>query len=473
MRVCISIAPSSTKDAVAKLKQAARQTDLVELRIDGANDLDIERLLRRPRPEVIVTNRRRSEGGRFDGNGKDQLEILTTALRLGAEYVDVEASWGTPVVRQLVKNKGRGRVIVSYHNFENTPRNIHSIYTKLSKHGADIIKIATTASDINDNRLLFDILQRSRAEKQKTAAFCMAERGQISRILGGIFGCHLMYAAFTSTECTAPGQLTAADLKKIYQVHTLDRRTRIFGLVGNPVSHSRGIHYHNAFFHRRSINAVYVNFLVDDVRKFFTAFRATLSGASVTMPFKQDVIPLLDRLEDDARRISSVNTIIMRRGKAIGYNTDLPAIISVIRKRTSLRGKRALVLGTGATAKTMLYAMAANGAHVTVAGRSPRKAKALASEFNCEWALLNDLSSLTTDIVMNATPVGMSSIPDGEIVPRKILRKGTIVFDAVYSPPTTPLLRSARLAGCTTISGMELFEEQANFQSRLFQESIR
>ncbi len=473
MRVCVSIAPSSTEDAIAKLKLASRQADLVEIRIDGSDEIDLTKILRRSRPEVIVTNRRDSEGGKFDGSAKEQVGILSNALHLGAEYVDIEASWGKRVIRDFIRKEKSGRVILSHHNFEKTPRNIHAIHAKLQDLDADIVKIATMATDITDNQIIFDTLKGSRSRVKKTSAFCMGECGQISRILGGIFGCHITFAALTPEDSTGPGQLAASDLKKVFQVHTLDRRTRIFGLFGNPVSHSRGIYYHNAIFRRASVNAVYVNFLVNDLPSFFSTFRPLLSGASVTMPFKQNVLPLLDNIDDEALRIASVNTVIMRRGSAIGYNTDLPAIVSIMKKRTTLQGKRVLVLGTGATARTMVYAMAKHGARVTVAGRSSQKAKALSLEFGCEHAPFHKLSSLHMDIIMNGTPVGMTSSSHPELVPNNILRKGMIVFDAVYAPPVTPLLRAAAQRGCTTISGSELFEEQAKLQSRLFLDSIR
>lgn len=472
MKICTSIAPISMDDAITKLHSDSNNY-LVEMRIDGIQNLNLKRLLRRPRPEVIVTNRRKNEGGKFDGTASDQFEIFSQAIEYGTEYIDVEFSWGKKFIRQILAHSHNTKVICSYHNFRNTPHNLETTYRKMRQTGSHILKIATTANDINDNKIIFDLLKQSRKDRQKLITLCMGESGEISRILAGKVGCYLTYASLTKKDKTADGQLTYDELKNIYRADKLNSRTKIFGLVGNPVKYSRGFYYHNKRFATQHLNAVYVYFWADDLKNFMNAFQDDISGLSVTMPFKQEIVNYLDKIDDDVNRLNIVNTVVQQKGKLIGYNTDLPAITAVLKKQTTLKKKNVVILGTGATAKTMAFAAIMDSANITIVGRTPSKAKSLADEFKCKWTTIENLSSLDADILMNGTSVGMTGTKKIRLVPLKFFRKGMIVFDAVSDPIMTTLLHDAIERGCRIITGVEFFECQAQLQSKLFIESMK
>jgi shikimate dehydrogenase len=191
------------------------------------------------------------------------------------------------------------------------------------------------------------------------------------------------------------------------------------------------------------------------------------------MPFKEEIVDLLDYVEIDASRLGVCNTIIKRNGKLVGFNTDLPAVVSLLKKRTNLRGKKVVVLGTGATSKTMACAALMHNCQTTIVGRNSNRTEKLAQELGCEWTTLDDLHSLSPDILMNGTSVGMKGSRQQRIVPRSFLKKGMIVFDTVYNPVMTPLLHDAAETGCRIITGVEFFEHQAQLQSKLFIESIK
>jgi 3-dehydroquinate dehydratase/shikimate dehydrogenase len=467
MKLCLSIAPRSMPEALAALQRVHRsRPDIIELRIDGLNDIDLPLLLQSRKLPIIITNRRVDEGGLFSGSASEQRLILSEAMAHGVDYIDVEASWGTRMVQDLISRNSRTKLIVSHHDFDKTPINLLRVYDRLAAMGGHVVKIATMAHDSADNARMLALYARSR--RNKLIALCMGEHGHPSRILAGVFGCYLSYASEGSDSATAPGQLAIDDLKKIYRVNILNRTTRIFGLVGNPVRHSRGIYFHNRIFAQRSVNAVYVNFLTDNLERFVEFFRPYFRGLSITMPFKQAIVPLLDRVESSALRVGAVNTVINQRGKLVGHNTDFDAVAHLLRKRLSLTGKQAVVLGTGGTARTMAAACIDAGAHVTIMGRSNSKAAALASVLDCEWKSLTDLESLHIDILLNGTSVGMISNDANEIVPPSLLKRGMIVFDAVYDPAMTPLLQRSEATGCKTISGLEFFRAQARLQSQLF-----
>lgn len=473
-KICLSIAPATMSDALLGMKSARRTSDLVELRVDGIQDLDLRRLLRKPRPAVIVTNRRSGEGGTFSGSVEEQIETLSDASQWGAEYVDMEQSWGARAVRSLLAGLKRSSAIVSYHNFQNTPERLTEIYRKMRSLRAEIIKVATMAETIADTRRIFDLCALARSQRQPLIAHCMGPHGEISRILAGKYGSFLSFGSLTAAAVTAPGQRTVAELKEVFRVHRVTAHTRIFGLVGNPVHRSKGYLYHNSVFARRRVNAVYVNCLVDSLGEFMTSLGELMRGLSVTMPFKQQIIPLLDRCSEEASALGAVNTVVRRRGMLHGHNTDLPAIVSLLKEKTTLARKRVVVLGTGGTARTMAFGAMANGASATVVGRTPEKAFGLAGHLGCGAATYDALSDLPCDVLMNATPVGMTDedVKKGRmLVPRGFLRNRMVVFDAVNHPQRTPLLQEAERIGCRIITGAELFERQARLQSQFFLEA--
>jgi 3-dehydroquinate dehydratase/shikimate dehydrogenase len=416
-----------------------------------------------------VTNRGTREGGLFSGTPREQAEVLLAAAAEGAEYVDIEAARGKAWVDRL-RSAGNGtKVIASYHDFRRTPQNIRSIYGRIRSLGADVVKIAVTANDIADNRPVLDLCARAAAERQPMISLCMGERGEASRILGSRFGAFLCYGSEHGHDGTAAGQKTIADLRLLFRVSAIDKRTRIFGLAGNPVSLSLGIYYHNRAFRRAGANAVYLNFLVDRIASFMEAIAPLVTGFSVTMPWKEPVIGFLDRVDAPAQEAGTVNTVIRKKNSYIGYNTDIRAVADLLARKTNVKGKNVIVLGTGGTARAMAFAARCGGGRVTIAGRSRTKAGALARELGVAAAGFAEIPAMACDILMNATPVGSASSGTGKSpVSRPLLRKGMTVFDAVYTPPATQLLRDARKAECKTISGTDLFNLQARYQSEIF-----
>ncbi len=473
MKICLSIAPNSMQDAISKLKKYRHTSELIEVRIDGIHDLNLKQLLQQPRQKLIITNRRKTEGGKFSGSANQQYKTLSEAIRLEAEYIDVEFSWGAEFIRRLLSQSNATKIICSHHNLKKTPNNLESLYHQMLKTGAQIFKIITTANDITDNKIIFDLLEQSRKDKQKLIAHCMGEEGIISRILGGKFGSYLTYASITEESKTADGQVTYDELKNLYHADQINKQTRIFGLVGNPVKQSQGIYFHNKLFSKKQLNAVYINFLVGDLERFFSTFRDIISGLSITMPFKETIVTFVDQVDSNVSELGVCNTVIKQKGTFIGYNTDLQAIITLLMKNVSLKGKKVVVLGTGATAKTMAFASMLNGSKTTIVGRNLEKAKKIAIELDCEYTTLDNLHSLCPDLLMNGTSVGMNGSDRKRIVPKSFLRKNMIVFDAVYNPVTTPLLQDAAQTGCKIITGLELFEKQAKLQSKLFVDSIK
>ncbi len=461
--IAVPIVASTVREALKDMRIAFRVADLVELRLDFIKDIhrdNLSMLLSRKTEKIIVTDR------------KNRADIIEKALELKAGFVDLDISMGGGKIKKLIQGKDKTKVIVSFHNFKKTNRKeVLKKYSKIKKLNPDVFKIATYANSISDNIVVFDMVKKARKDNMKVISICMGEKGEISRILSPLFGGFLTYASIEGKN-SAPGQIDVKLLKRIYRIDRLNK-PKIFGLVGNPVVHSKGICLHNDLFKKLRLNKIYVNFLVDDLKGFVREYGPIISGLSITIPFKRDIIKYLDGLDRSARRIGAVNTIVKRNGNLIGYNTDMVGAIRAIESKTQIKGKKVLMIGAGGVARAIGYGIIQKNGELIILNRTVRKAKKLARDLGCTYGGLSRLSKLSdVDIVVNATSIGMSPNDDQTPVPRNVLKKiitgKTVVFDSVYNPKRTRLLKDARGLGCRVVSGYDMFINQAKEQFKLF-----
>ncbi len=457
------------KEARSLLKKAGKLAGLVEIRVENIVDLDIEHILSQPRPKVIITNRPTTNYSK-----ENKIVLLYKAIKLGAEYVDIEIEAGKKQVSDIIqfsKNR-KSKIILSYHNCIDTPATLFQIYKRLKSFNPSIIKIATQANDINDNEKIFKLLKQAQKDKVFLSAFCMGEKGEISRILAPRFGGHITYCSFIEGDETAPGQIPAKKLLNVYNYKSINKQTKIFGLVGNPVSQSRGIYVHNKFFKKNKLNAVYVNFLVNNIKKFFKTYSEYIAGVSVTIPHKQTAAVISKQPATEARSIKAVNTILKTGKGFMGFNTDTLAAIKLLRSR--LKNKSVVgVLGTGGTARSAIFAAKSLGGEVIVLGRNLEKAQVLASEFECSFAPFSEIQKIKKlDVIINTTPVGMEPNVNASPIPKNLLNKEMLIVDFVYTPEITKLISDAHQFGCQIIPGTKIFETQAKLQQELFKSVI-
>lgn len=249
--------------------------------------------------------------------------------------------------------------------------------------------------------------------------------------------------------------------------------TRVFGLIGDPVDHSLFPVMQNAAFEALGLDCVYTAFPVKDVEAAMKGVRGLgLGGINVTVPHKQAVMPYIDVFDETAQRIGAVNTVVSKEEKLVGYNTDAPAFMNALVKAAGdVKGKRITVLGAGGAARAVVYELARTGAHVSILNRSIDRAEALALEFGGQAAgSLDDVPDVIgqTEVLINATSMGLPHGATESPVPRELLRKDLVVYDLVYSAKSTPLTDSAREAGCTVIAGTEMLLENAILVFKLF-----
>ena len=455
--------------ALLDISQAEKFADIIELRLDLIASFDLPTLMQATALPLIVTNRTKTEGGQWKDTEKERVQILRQAIEAGADYVDIETSTPKELLKSVLDNKGRTKIILSYHNFSNTMEDLEPLYEIMCELPGDILKIVTYAQDISDNLKIFKLLKRAQKENRKLIGLCMGELGELSRVLSPLLGGFLTFGALESGKESAPGQILASTLKNIYRVDRPRENFKIYGVIGNPVSKSMGYLIHNRAFQEIGSPDIYVSFLVNNVAKFFNEFQEFFQGLSVTMPLKESIIPLMDVVDETAKKIGAVNTVVKGDNGWTGTNTDCTGAIQALEKQVDLKDKNVLIIGSGGTAKAIGYGVVAKGARLTVTyNRNKEKGEKLARELGCGLASSRDIGDHDYDVLINCSPVGMSPQTDQTPFSNRNLKPGMVVFDCVYNPPETRLLKEAKSAGCTVISGVELFINQAARQFEMW-----
>jgi len=457
------ITATNIKDLAEHIKKS-KEADLIELRLDYIKDFNnkklksvIEFCRRECNKPIIATLRKKDEGGFFDGDENERIKILKNAIDAGADFADIEFSSGKNSIKSVINNKLNAKVIVSYHNLEGTPGNLIESYNKIKNLNPDLIKIVTKSNSVADNFKIFDLVKVANKEKKKIIAFCMGSYGQFSRILSVILGSQMTYASISKGKESAKGQLAIKDMLNIYRIKKLNRNTKIAGLIGNPVEHSWSNVMHNAAFDKMNINAVYLKFKVDKLKEFIEYFRSlNILGFSVTIPHKIEVMKYLDYIDKKAKEIGAVNTVVVKNRKLIGYNTDSDGAMKALKNKTELEGKKVVVLGAGGSARAIAYGLREDNAKVTILNRTTNNAKSMADDFDCNYGSLNDLKHIDYDILINATPVGMYPDVNKSPISLNFIKKNTVVFDIVFNPYKTKLLKDAEKNGCAIIPGIEM-----------------
>lgn len=480
--MAIGVGDSCHAEATA-LAMLDRGETFLELRIDLLSaPQDGPTIIRRIRdrdPEAIVlaTCRREGNGGQYRGSIECQLDLLRSAVSAGAVLVDVEIETIDAAPNALDSVRDRAATLASYHNFECTP-DLDAVMRRLRATEADIYKVATVVRRPSDNLKLLALCS---AHSNMVVAG-MGETGAMSRLISPVRGGLFSYVApdplpsggstggpAVRPRPTAPGQVLASSARELYRMHRHDAASKIYAVIAKPVGHSKSPQIHNCAFIETGWDGIYVPLLVepDDVGDFFVLMRQLpLAGVSVTIPHKQSVVPHLDAVEESARGIGAVNTIYWRDGRLVGTNTDTCGITVPLANRIPIRNSQVLVVGNGGAANAAIVAMNLEGADVAVTGRNPQRVRNLAGLHGVNAIDFEDVGNRYFDILVQATSVGMTPEDAGTLFPGRI--PADVVFDLVYNPLETALLRHARAEGKVAISGIEMFIEQAAAQFQIW-----
>lgn len=500
---------------------------VVELRVDRIGDAAaVEDLLQQPHEvPFILTVRRAEEGGAWEAEESRRIGLIERLGQYSPGLVDVEyAAWqrsadvrrrigelcglqeapgasdeattqkrdgrrggngGAAAEEGAGTQRGDNELILSHHDLHGTPPNLEEVFERLFAAPAGILKAVFTARDALDSCRVLEQLHR-RGGRRKLIALAMGAAGLPARVLARKFGGFLTFAALARGAESAPGQPTVAELRDVYRWDAVNPRTRVFGVIGWPVARSLSPRLHNAAMAAEQIDGVYLPLPVGPTYADLAAFLdyvtrngwLDFAGLSVTIPHKEHVARWLDErgypLGEMARHCGAVNTLVRTSdGGWRGENTDAGGALLTLEgvpelAHGGLNGRTADVLGAGGVARAVVAALVSRGCRVTVYNRSEDRARTLAQQLRCDWEPWDRRSSGTGEILINCSSVGMTPDVESSPVSTDRLRPKTVVFDTVYIPATTRLLREACARGCRVVGGVELLVAQGAAQYELW-----
>ena len=473
-RLCVAVIGSNPNELTEKAEALVRDNSFLEFRLDylpkpGLALPRVKRFLEsHPGTVVIATCRRAVNGGKFRGSLASQLDILGKAAAAGCQIVDVElqtAAKSKP--GQLQKLRSRAGLILSFHDFRATKKLDESL-EKMLAYPADFYKVVSTATTLSDNVTMIKFLARE-GDRHSMVSMCMGEQGIISRVLGVRAGSVFTFASAGAGQETAPGQVSAQELRSVYRIEQVDVATRVYGVVGNPITQSLSPTIMNAAFRRENVNAVYLALHAKTLKDLLTCIREIpIHGISVTMPYKEAILAHLDNSDSHTTKIGACNTVVRAQdGKLYGFNTDTAGVVRPLERRlNTIEGARILVIGAGGAARAAVFGLKERGAEVYIMNRSAGRAKKLAHQAHARIMKRQELRKMAFDVIINATPVGMGNSRETPLQEKEI--NARYVFDMIYDPAETRLLKLAQERGAQIIPGIEMFVHQAARQFEIW-----
>ena len=465
---CLPIIKEKTTE-ILRIISDNQNYDFFEIWLDYIKDLKIdfiENLEKQFGQKIIYLFRRKNLE-----NPKMSFEKRKKIMDIISEsscFLDLDISQKQDLKYLKLKSK-KINLILSYHNYSQTPDNekLKKIVKSMNQHKPEIYKISALCKSDNDAMRLIDLLTKLKEQKIKCIILGMGAKGVITRIAGAILEQEINYAPLTPNNKSADGQLTKAQLEKIL------KNVRICYFMADPVEHSLSPQMHEAGYKELGIEKDFIFFrhLVKskDLKKFIEDVKKNpyFRGASISIPHKIEIIKYLDKIDAVAQKIGAVNTIVNEKGILTGYNTDVIGARTALEKKTNIKNKLVAIIGAGGAARAIVYGLFKKGARIKIFNRSLEKAKKLAEEFGCKYGNLNSLEEISKmDIIINATPVGMNE--DKSPIDKKLINKDHLVFDAVYTPYQTRLIKDAKQKGARVILGREMLLYQGTAQFELF-----
>lgn len=478
--LCVTIGRSRHKMMLAEYQHLSEAgADLVEMRLDYiGRHIDLRRLLANRECPLVITCRRREDGGRWEKTEDERLMILRSAIAAGVDFVDLEED-----IADAIPRYGSTKRIISMHNFASTPSDLEEIHARLASHDADVVKIATMANSFTDCIRMLKLVENASVP---TIGICMGDIGQITRIMALRYGAPFTYTTMSSDRKVAPGQIAFDKMRDLYRPKEINEETVLYGVVADPVAHSLSPLIHNTAFQHDGLNLRYLPFRIpsDELPLFVQWCRESkMGGLSVTIPHKEKILGLVDEAESAATGIGAINTVAFRNGVTTGYNTDYRAAMDCLQEALKtqktlqnqntqiedlFRGRAALLLGAGGVARAIGYGLRQRGAIVTIASRTSERAEELAASIGGRSIPWNRRYESKPGILVNCTPIGMHPDIDSTPFDGTKLHEDTIVFDTVYNPEQTVLVKDAKKAGCLVINGLDMFVRQGAYQYKLF-----
>ena len=475
--LCLTLTAPTLGGCLDQVRANRHLVDMVELRVDLLHHSEWGGVARFacecPLP-AMCTIRRTRDGGRWVAPEAVRRRLLTAAAHASFRYLDLESD--LPPGAVALPRRGP-RIVRSLHDTAGTPQQLPGLLRALPRSGREIAKLAVTPLGCAD---LARIVGAAQSAPGPHIVIGMGAYGVPTRLLAAKLGAWLTFTS-TAARAAAPGHLDPHTMQRRYRFDAIRATTPVYGLIGNPVAHSRSPEIHNRGLAAAGLPGVYVPFMVDEVDRFLDlATSLGVRGLSVTIPHKEAVMALLQRADRSVSGAGACNTLVRERRRWSGYNTDVSGFMEPLRELLAAgRIRRATVIGAGGAARAIVWALREARVAVLIANRTLARAQSLAVELAAEAVALTapDLAqriAAYSDLIVQSTSVGMER-HDGaapatayDPIAQVSLAGHEIVYDIVYAPPDTPLLKRARAAGCEVIYGREMLLGQAYAQFHLF-----
>jgi 3-dehydroquinate dehydratase/shikimate dehydrogenase len=475
----VAIQAASPAELLERAEIARADTRFVEFRLDLLpkpaaalpkikDFLDLHRDV-----TALATCRRQQFGGNFHGALAAEFDVLSAAAESGCQMVDLEVESAEEAKPAILKKFREGlrtagaALLISFHDFTRT-KGLEQAAQRIESFAPEFVKVVSTAKSLADNLAVLKLIEEHSLSAQ-VVGIAMGEEGLISRVLGPRAGAAFTFAAFSNGAETAPGQVSAQVLRDLYHFDQLDQATRIFGVAGNPIAHSLSPLMHSTAFRRESVNAVLLPLKTRTLNDLLTLLRELpLAGVAVTMPLKQEVLPHLANSDALTAKIGACNTLrVGADGNIVGFNTDVAGVVRPLEKRLKLKGARIAVLGAGGAARAAVFGLVEQGAEVFIVNRTHETAVALARKAKAKSLKHEAFAKQQFDVLINTTPCGMTGNKQAMAIQKDELN-ARLVFDMVYNPLETPLLKLARERGLPVITGLEMFVQQGARQFEIW-----
>jgi 3-dehydroquinate dehydratase/shikimate dehydrogenase len=472
-RVCVAITGTDANDMIEKAESLARDNSFIEFRLDYVSQPvaaipKVKKFFEMHQHVVAIATCRRAEnGGKFKGSLAAQLDILGKAAAAGCQIIDLELQSALKCKADaLQKLRTRAALLLSFHDFRATKK-LEDTLEKMRAIPADFYKIVTTATTLSDNVVMMKFLE-THGDRHSLVGLCMGEQGLISRVLSVRASSVFTFASVSPGEETAPGQISAQDLRSVYRIDQVDAATRVYGVAGDPIAHSLSPLIMNTALRRENVNGVYLALHAKTLKDLLHCVREIpLNGLSITMPYKQAILEHLDNSDTHTTKIGACNTVVRGQdGKLYGFNTDTAGVVRPLEQRVSLENLKVLVLGAGGAARAAVFGLKERGSEVWILNRTAVTGQKLARQAKARTVKRADLKKLAFDVIINATPVGMGNSKDSPLKEDEI--RAHYVFDMVYDPVETKLTKFAKARGAQIIPGIEMFVHQAARQFEIW-----
>ncbi len=487
--VCMTLTGKTLDENLKLVKKYEKYIDIVELRVDYLNE--DEQLYARRFPAMIyqpciLTIRRDIDGGLFNGGDFARTNLFARALAFANPdksknfaFVDFEDDFHIPSIQDAAMAFGV-KIIRSYHNMTDPVTNIRERCDIMRKTGYEIPKIAFMPHSLSD---VLNLIKEGERMTQYEHILCaMGPLGFPSRILASYTNSFLTYVSPQEVleNTKSIGHIDPVTINELYHFHSINQDTSLYGITGWPLVKTSSPEIHNKGYASKGINAVYIPYrspMIADTLSFCEGIG--VKGLSVTIPHKESVLYYLHEQSPEVVQIGACNTIVRKNNKWLGYNTDAPGFRRALEEflgPVKIKHKKVAVIGAGGAAKAIVYVLKQMGARVCIFNRTVETAAQLADKYGFNYCQLDAHCAAKLDeystLIVQTTSVGMNaegpSNSENDPIYFYDFRGNELLFDIVYEPAITPVMKRASIAGCRVCNGYKMLEYQGYEQFKLF-----